>query len=156
MRHLPLEVLQREFSVTLRGYSRKAVRSFLEEVAQDLEDLRAENLALSEQIKGLSARLESYQRMEQSLKDSLILAERAAEDCRHNARREADLILEEARQQESALESELRALRSQRDRARAELIGLLQTHLAMLGEPIRSAPTISPEPEIQPEPLSVR
>lgn len=95
----PVEIQNKEFSRGWRGYREGEVRAFLEQIVAGYQELYQENQELREQIARLEQALKKYQEWEQTLRDTLVLAQRAAEEARRNAEKEGELIREEARRQ---------------------------------------------------------
>ncbi len=92
-----MEIRNQEFKKTLRGYSETEVRNFLAELARDYENLYSQNANLKESVQRLESELIKYRKIEETMNNSLIFAQQTAEDMKTNARREADLILEDAK-----------------------------------------------------------
>ena len=92
-----MEIRNQQFSKTLRGYDQEEVKNFLMQLAQDYENLYSQNATLKESIKRLESELQKYRKIEDTMNNSLIFAQQTAEDMKTNARREADLILEDAK-----------------------------------------------------------
>lgn len=143
-----LEIETKKFRKRLRGYDPTAVDAFLQEVAAHYEEVVTENHRMREELIGLRQEAERYKAMEDALKESLVLAQRSADETRSNAHKEAELILREAhlKAEQIVREAEERARRTlaeteqleARKRAAAmELRALLLTHLQAL-EPITS------------------
>lgn len=93
----PLEIEQQSFNKGFRGYDPVEVATYLEMLAGEFEGLIAENAELKEKMKEFSARLKSYQELEQTLQDTLLTSQKTAEDTKRNVEKEADLIIKEAR-----------------------------------------------------------
>jgi cell division initiation protein len=138
-----LEIETKKFRRRWRGYDPVAVDAFLQEVAVHYEEVLTENHQLREELIGLREEVERYRTIENTLKESLMLAQRSADETRANAHREAELILQEARQQaeqirreaEQRIQSLLREIETLEARKRAallELRTLLLTHLQAL------------------------
>jgi len=125
----PLDIQNKEFRRSLRGYSEQEVDEFLDEVVREFESLVRDNAALRDQIGRLEQRLAQYTDIEEVLKRTLISAEEAAGDMRATAHKEADLIVREAREQ---ARREIDA--SQREAAAAEeaLVRTKHAHRAFL------------------------
>jgi len=96
MRITPLDIQQKQFKVKLRGFDMEEVYSFLELVREELEELLKENSMLKEKVTILENQLEEYRKMEQSIRDTLMTAQKLVEDYQTNARKEAELIIKEA------------------------------------------------------------
>lgn len=91
----PIEIQKKEFGKSLRGYSQEEVREYLEDIAKSYETIYSENRELKEQIEDLKDRLKDYRSLEETLKNTLVLAEKTAEDVRNNSHHERELILKE-------------------------------------------------------------
>ncbi|MGB9885558.1 MAG: DivIVA domain-containing protein [Moorellales bacterium] len=105
----PLEIQNKEFGRGWRGYRPAEVRAFLEQVLKGYEELYRENRELREQVLGLEQALKKYQEWEQTLKETLVLAQRAAEETRRNAEKEGELIRQEAQRQAEEVLARARA-----------------------------------------------
>ncbi len=92
-----MEIRNQQFKKAFRGYEKNEVKSFIMQLAQDYENLYSENSQLREQIQRIEFELEKYRKMEETMNNSLILAQQTAEDLKSNARKEADLILEQSK-----------------------------------------------------------
>ncbi|NLC56306.1 MAG: DivIVA domain-containing protein [Armatimonadetes bacterium] len=144
MRLAPLDIYNKEFpQAVIAGYRKPDVDAFLEEVARDYEALTRENIELRQQVEEMGKRLADYARLEESIRKALVMAQSTADEARASARREGELMLQEARQeaariQEAAREQVRREeeesirLRQQRERFILEFGGLLRTYLAAL------------------------
>lgn len=97
MRVTPLDIIQKKFANNKKGFDPDEVSAFLEEVRETLEDVIRENHeqkgALTERDREI-ARLRSE---EDAVKETLMVARKFGEDLNSSARREADLVLGEAR-----------------------------------------------------------
>jgi cell division initiation protein len=104
----PLEVRQKkgDFRRALRGYDPELVNDFLDLVADRMEELVKENLALREDAASTEEEIASYRQKEQALSDALMTAQKLREDARQHAEREVELLLREAQLQAQALRDE--------------------------------------------------
>jgi len=130
MRLSPLDIRQQQFSVkTFRGFDPQEVDTFLENVAADYETVLRENASLKEQLSGYEERSRGVTETEKMLKDTLVMAQRLADEMKESAKREAQLVareaslngeklMEEARVEEAKLRTEIQAL----NRARRQLV----------------------------------
>ncbi|MCS7208532.1 MAG: DivIVA domain-containing protein [Fimbriimonadales bacterium] len=155
-----LEIETKRFRRRLRGYDPTAVDAFLHEVAAHYEEVLTENRRMREELVGLRQEAERYRAMEGALKESLVLAQRSADETRSNAHKEAELIVREARlraeqivreaeQRAQHLISETEALEARKRAVVMELRALLLTHLQAL-EPLSteaSAAAVVPSAE---------
>jgi len=92
-----MEIRNQQFRKAVRGYSEDEVRNFLVRIAQDYETLYSENAKIRERIQQLEHELTRYHRIEETMNNSLILAQQTAEDLKEAARKEAQLMLEESK-----------------------------------------------------------
>ena len=92
----PLEIQNKEFKRSIRGYKEYEVDEFLDKIIIDYEKLYKENLELKDKLEGAHHQLGKYKDIEETLKKTLIVAQDAAEDVRANAHKESELIMQEA------------------------------------------------------------
>ncbi|SES73430.1 DivIVA domain-containing protein [Anaerobranca gottschalkii] len=92
----PLDIHNKEFSRSFRGYNEDEVNEFLDKIVRDYEKLIKENQDLNEKIKGLTQKLEHYSKIEETLHNAIVVAQETAEEVKQNASREAELIRREA------------------------------------------------------------
>ncbi|EGO63223.1 DivIVA domain-containing protein [Acetonema longum] len=92
----PLDIHNKEFKKNFRGYNEEEVDQFLDKVIKDYEKLYRENIELKETLERLSSKLEHYQSMENTLNNTLVIAQETAEEVKLNAKKETELILKEA------------------------------------------------------------
>lgn len=93
-----IEIRNQQFKKKVRGYDEDEVKNFLMRVALDYENLYSENAQLRENIQRVQYELEKYRKMEETMNNSLILAQQTAEQLKAGARREANAYMEEAKQ----------------------------------------------------------
>lgn len=94
----PLDVRKKrgDFRRALRGYEPEEVDSFLELVAERMEVLVRENLALGERAVRLQEQVGSLEGREKAVHEALVTAEKLRGDVQEQARREAEIIRREA------------------------------------------------------------
>jgi len=138
-----VDIQHKSFKKKLNGYDQADVDQFLDEIIEALEDEAHRRAALEAEIGDLRERVSHFKAMEESLHNTLLLAQRTADEVKANAHKEADLIRKEAR---LALDSEIATFgdRTQdarrehqrhietAEKAKSELRSLLMTHLALL------------------------
>lgn len=111
---LPVEIENKEFSASLRGYNPSEVRAFLHEVAERLAELGKENRELQRSLASVNEQRSRLEGQENIVKDTLLLAQRAAEDAKIAARQEADAIIREAEAHRVKIIAEVERLRSEK------------------------------------------
>ena len=94
----PLEIHNRQFKKSFRGYEEQEVNKFLTEIGNSYENLYKENIELKEEIQRLDSELRKYLKLEATMNNALILAQETAEEVKKNAHKEADLILQDSKQ----------------------------------------------------------
>jgi cell division initiation protein len=158
MRLTPLDIRKQPFRKNfLGGFDPDQVNGFLEQVANEFESIIKQNNELATQIKFMSEKLEDYIKIERTINETLLTAQKVTDEARVNAQREAELLIkdaqiradmyeDEARRRVHQLESDLTSLRNQRDsflsRFRAMLssqLGLVETISDSLKEPKEKA-----------------
>jgi cell division initiation protein len=92
----PVEVRHLELRRGLFGYRRSHVHHTIDEIADSFEDVWRERSELGERIHELEAEVARHLELETLLRSTLVSAERAAQDMKEQARREADVIVAEA------------------------------------------------------------
>src|SRR5512141_749917 len=116
----PLEVRKKkgDFRRALRGYEPELVDDFLDMVADRLEELVRDNMALNERVARLEELVTDYREREMALTEALVSAQEFREDQLNHASREAALRLREA---EPAAQSIREAALRDRDKEEAAL-----------------------------------
>ncbi len=143
----PLDIHNKEFIKSFRGYNEDEVDEFLDLVVAEFEGFIRENEELHASIAGLEARIGHYKGLEETLKNAIVLAQKAADQIKESAAREADVIMEEARRQADITRAQAEELRRrtyedlevQRQKAvrfKTEMRTLLQSTLEMLDDNI--------------------
>ena len=151
----PIDIQHKTFKKALQGYDRAEVDQFLDEIIETLEDEAQNRAALEAEIADLKERISHFKAMEESLQNTLVLAQRTADEVKASAHKEADLIKEQARigaQREvssftdAAAEARREHQRAHEaaEKARSELRSLLMTHLALLDR------AVTPNGEVEP------
>ncbi len=93
----PIDIQHRSFKKALQGYDRAEVDQFLDEIIETLEDDAQQAAALQAEVNDLKERISHFKAMEESLQNTLVLAQRTADEVKASAHKEADLIKEQAR-----------------------------------------------------------
>jgi cell division initiation protein len=93
----PLDLRQAKFSIAIRGFDRAEVTALLLEAADGYEQALRENERLRHDLARLEAALNHHRQLEDSLKTTLMSAQKVADDMRENAQQEAARIVREAK-----------------------------------------------------------
>lgn len=92
-----MEIRNQQFNKSVRGYNTEEVKNYLYKLAQDYETIYSENAQLKESLQRVRYDLDRYHKLEETMNNSLILAQQTAEMLKINAQKEADMILEESK-----------------------------------------------------------
>ncbi|MCP3771934.1 DivIVA domain-containing protein [Paenibacillus sp. MZ04-78.2] len=92
----PLDIHNKEFSRSFRGYDEDQVNEFLDQVIKDYESLIRENKELQNQLAAIQERLDHFANIEETLSKTIIIAQEAADEVKNNSKKEAQLIIKEA------------------------------------------------------------
>ena len=92
----PDEIRQITFEKVMRGYRPEDVESFMEKIADEFEALEQEKKDLEEKLYLLAEKVEQYKSEEESIKITLINAQRLGESIVSDARLKADNVIREA------------------------------------------------------------
>lgn len=76
----PIDIHNREFSKSFRGYNESEVDEFLDQVVNDYDRLCRDNEELRDRIARRDKDVEQYKRLESSLQETLSVAQRTAEE----------------------------------------------------------------------------
>jgi cell division initiation protein len=100
------------------GYSRREVRDLIDATVASFEDVWRDRADLRDEVERLEAEVARYKELDVLLRNALVSAEKAADELRAQAGREADGILEEARLRAREIAAEGEA---ERERVVAEI-----------------------------------
>ncbi len=92
----PLDIHNKVFSRGFRGYDEDEVNEFLEQVMRDYEAVIEENKKLKLQLEDREQQVTHFNTIENTLQQSIVIAQEAADDVRRNAQQESKIIIKEA------------------------------------------------------------
>ena len=139
----PVEIRHVSLPRRLLGYERSDVDRLLSDIASSFEDVWRDRADLRDEIERLESELHRQREIEEALRNTLLSAERMADELRARAHREADLIVEEARAkareiaatgeaEQERTRDEIRRLRTLETDVRAEFRAFLASALDRL------------------------
>jgi len=96
MKVTPLDLRQQKLRIVMRGYDRNEVDALLNEVADDYEQALREQDRLHQELLRMEAVLAEHREHERNLRNTLLTAQRLADEIREHAEQEARRIVEEA------------------------------------------------------------
>lgn len=118
----------------LGGYRRREVDQLLDEIADSFDAVVRDRDQLSDRLEVLEVESASTRELETLLRSTLVAAERAAQDSKAQARRESDLIVQEAHAESRRVTREAADMKR---RLAEEMIGIqarLRAAFEMLAE----------------------
>ena len=132
MKVTPLDLRQTQFKTAMRGFDREEVRAFLADAADELEQALREIDRQRQDLMRSEEQLSEHRQREVSLRDTLLTAQRLADQIRENAESEAkmkvreaesraDLILQKAQARIDEIEREIHELKLRRRDVEATL-----------------------------------
>jgi cell division initiation protein len=125
MKVTPLDLRQQKFKTVMRGYDRAEVESFLAETADDYETALREADRLRDDLARVQSSLEEHREGERNLRNTLLTAQKLADEIRLNAETEgkrlvreaegrADLLLQKTQSRVEEVQREIDGLRLKR------------------------------------------
>ena len=142
----PLDIENKKFQKQMmNGYNVDEVDDFLDELTIEYEKLYKENAELRNQVESFKKDLEQYKSIEKTLQNTLLMAQKSADDIKKVAEQEAEQIVknaqdkvqfsvEEITKETENKRRELMELKKQSDVYRAKMEALLISQLELLKE----------------------
>jgi cell division initiation protein len=96
MKLTPSDVQRQSFDTRFRGFDPDEVRAFLAAVAEEMAALQREKDGIEQQLRHLELIVNEHREREAILKNTLLAAQKASQDMREAARKEADTIVKQA------------------------------------------------------------
>jgi cell division initiation protein len=96
MKVTPLDLRQAKLTMTFRGYDKNEVDALLNEVADDYEQALRDADRLHQDVSRLEALLAEHREHERSLRNTLLTAQRLADEIRERAEQESKRVVDEA------------------------------------------------------------
>ena len=93
----------KKFDTVFRGYDKKQVQEFLDDVIKNYETLLNKSKKTEEENKKLVNQIAYYQRIEETMNRAIYTAEQAGDQIKSTARHEAESLISEARHNASRI-----------------------------------------------------
>jgi len=143
MQTTPADIRNQDFKRSFRGYDPADVAAFLEMVAMDVEELLKAQQDRSDRIIELETSLKDYKSMEKAIQQTLMQAQETSGRSIENARKEAQLLLQEselkaaqmldkARNDLTHLKENITILKARKDAILSRLKMLLHSELELI------------------------
>lgn len=141
----PLDIQTKTFKKAINGYDKNDVDSYLELILADYEKLYTSSIESTDKINTLSKLVDSYKAMEDNMKNSIMVAQQAAEDVTKNAREKAEITVSEANLKAQAiiaeaegkikdLSGELSQLRTAMELYKSQAVGMLNAQIEVVNK----------------------
>lgn len=132
----PVEIRHIKFTKTIvGGYQRAGVDRLVEEIVASFEDVWRDRADLADQVEHLEQELVRYRELEVLLRTTLVSAERASQELKEQARREAEIVLSEAHTEARSITTRARAEREHLASEARRIRSLLRAALDSLDVP---------------------
>jgi len=143
MKITPLDIRQRTFETSFRGFLQSEVEGFLQVVSSEFEEMAKETNTLREELRRCQMQLERHRERERTLQETMVTAQKVTDEMRVSARKEADIILAEAEHEAEKIVQnahqklvqvveDINELKRQRIQFESQLRGLIDGHLKLL------------------------
>ena len=122
----PRDLESIEFQKTkFRGYDIEDVDNLFSIISEDYETLYKENIALKDKIEVLNSLVQQYKTVEETMQNTLMIAQTTAEEVVRNAKVEAEGIIDDAKREAEGLklnvQSDIGALEHRRAQIEQDL-----------------------------------
>jgi cell division initiation protein len=143
MKITPLDIRQKRFEASFRGFEKREVEAFLEMLAGEFEEVVKENISLKEELKRAAVQLESLREKERTLQETMVTAQRISEELQQSAKKESEIIIAEAEHQAERIVydahqklvqvvADINELKRQRIQFESQVRSVIDAHMKML------------------------
>jgi len=96
MKISPQNIRQQEFAKKMRGYDPEEVKTYLDSLAEEIENLITVNQSLMTEVEKLTKQVSSFIAIEQEIQDTLIKTREESTQSLEAAKKQAGMIIKEA------------------------------------------------------------
>lgn len=132
----PHDIRGHEFPRTFRGYDIGQVDSFKQRVSEEFETVLRERAQLDERLRGFQEQLRAFRERERAMHEALLAAQQLRIDAEQQARKDAEMIIREAKtealRQVNEAQAEDRLLRERTDAGKRQFAAFLANFRALL------------------------
>lgn len=143
MKVTPIDIQQKRFHLSFRGYDPKEVDPFLDLIREEMEALLRELTELREFHQSYEERMKELAEREDALKSILLTTQKLVDELKDNAKKEAALIIKDAevksqqlafaaQQERARLEADIQNLKRRRHLFLQDMKKVIQMHLEMV------------------------
>ncbi len=164
----PENIQNQQFHVRFRGFDVDEVDAFLEKVAENYLVLVKENEKLKDSMAAIEGERDQIQSQERTFKNAIISAQTIADEMqakaqqearvlKENARLDAAAMIDEAKEQVTALKEQISSLLLEKQKLKDELQAFLMSHMERMDSQYPDIETAAggykaPEPKAAPQP----
>ncbi|PWG00644.1 DivIVA domain-containing protein [Levilactobacillus bambusae] len=102
----PQDIHNKEFGTKMRGYNVDEVNDFLDQIIKDYQITLNQKDDAQQQLDAANEKLKYFNDLKDSLNQSILVAQEAADKVKANSQKESEIILREAQKQASDIVSE--------------------------------------------------
>ena len=139
----PLDIMHKQYKTSFRGYKKAQVDEFMKLTCSALEETLKEKKTLSRRIELLEEEVESVRKIESALAETLVIAQKTADEIRASSHKQAESILRDAEDmrlkmtrdfhdQMEKCRADISLLESTKDRFECEFRAVLQGYIDWL------------------------
>lgn len=143
MKISPMDVRQQQFKLKFRGFDVEEVDSYLDLIANELEDLNKENETMKTKLKEMEHEIEEYKRGENDLRKAIASAQDFKKDAIEKANQEAQIIIKQAEIKANEIlkgteeklfymEKDIAELKSKKMQFEVQMRAMIENHLKLL------------------------
>jgi cell division initiation protein len=143
MKLTPLDIFQRKFKISFRGFDVQEVDGFLEDIADAYQLVINENEQLKNETERLRQNIGDYINREETFKMALINSQNVMEQMKDNAQKsaeiiiadaevKAEIILSRANNKLSQLQNDISELKRQRMQMEVQIASVIDTYSKLL------------------------
>jgi cell division initiation protein len=130
----PVELPHVQLRRALYGYRASSVDRLLEDVKDSFEEVWRERAELRDKVEQLEADVERHREVETLLRETLVSAERSAQELKGQAERDAERIVKDAHTEARSITQEALAERERLAAEAARVRAILESALAIVDE----------------------
>lgn len=138
MKITPQEIASQTFGVRVKGFDRDEVHSYLNSIAETLENEVLEKEQMKKELELCKNQIGRFENRELVLRDTLVSAQKFSKEIRSNAEKEGELVIREAEvraeeiinqalQRQRELREEIRTLQFKRHEIEHDIINMLNS-----------------------------
>ena len=94
----PMDLRTKTFKkVTVGGYDRQEIDEYMQVLTEDYEKVYKQSVETADKINALTKLVDSYKAMEDTMKNSILVAQSTAEELAKTSQEKAEVIIDEAK-----------------------------------------------------------